>query len=57
MQTLARDFGFLSPDADMPTWLAGAGLEVAQRYALPNGRIYALLRLAPCTTLPCAALP
>jgi hypothetical protein len=57
MQTVARDVGAPPPDADVPIWLAGAGLEVAQRYALPNGRIYALLRFAPCTGLPCTALP
>jgi len=30
-------------DDEVPTWIAAAGLKIAHRYALPNGRRYALL--------------
>jgi hypothetical protein len=30
-------------DDEMPAWIAASGLKVAHRYALPNGRRYALL--------------
>jgi len=30
-------------DDGLPTWMAAAGLKIAHRYALPNGRRYALL--------------
>jgi 4-amino-4-deoxy-L-arabinose transferase-like glycosyltransferase len=30
-------------DDELPTWIAASGLKIAHRYALPNGRRYALL--------------
>jgi hypothetical protein len=30
-------------DAPLPAWIAASGLRIAHRYALPNGRRYALL--------------
>jgi hypothetical protein len=30
-------------DAELPAWIGASGLKVAHRYALPNGRRYALL--------------
>jgi 4-amino-4-deoxy-L-arabinose transferase-like glycosyltransferase len=41
--------GRLKPEAleeGLPSWIAASGLEVAHRYALPNGRRYALLEAA-----------
>jgi hypothetical protein len=32
---------------DLPAWTPALGLRVAHRYALPNGRRYALLETAP----------
>jgi 4-amino-4-deoxy-L-arabinose transferase-like glycosyltransferase len=34
----------------LPSWAAELRLRVARRYALPNGRRYALMELAPATT-------
>jgi 4-amino-4-deoxy-L-arabinose transferase-like glycosyltransferase len=33
-------------DDEPPTWIAASGLKIAHRYALPNGRRYALLEVA-----------
>jgi 4-amino-4-deoxy-L-arabinose transferase-like glycosyltransferase len=33
-------------DDELPTWIAASGLKIAHRYALPNGRRYALLEAA-----------
>jgi 4-amino-4-deoxy-L-arabinose transferase-like glycosyltransferase len=33
-------------DDELPSWIAASGLRVAHRYALPNGRRYALLEAA-----------
>jgi 4-amino-4-deoxy-L-arabinose transferase-like glycosyltransferase len=33
-------------DDELPTWIAASGLKIAHRYALPNGRRYALLESA-----------
>jgi 4-amino-4-deoxy-L-arabinose transferase-like glycosyltransferase len=33
-------------DDGLPTWIAASGLKIAHRYALPNGRRYALLEAA-----------
>jgi hypothetical protein len=33
-------------DDQLPPWIAASGLAVARRYALPNGRRYALLEAA-----------
>jgi 4-amino-4-deoxy-L-arabinose transferase-like glycosyltransferase len=33
-------------DDELPTWIAASGLKIAHRYALPNGRRYALLEVA-----------
>jgi 4-amino-4-deoxy-L-arabinose transferase-like glycosyltransferase len=33
-------------DDELPTWIAASGLRIAHRYALPNGRRYALLETA-----------
>jgi 4-amino-4-deoxy-L-arabinose transferase-like glycosyltransferase len=53
-QRLARDFGLhfngaaqAADDAAEPAWLPAAGLRVAKRYALPNGRRYVLLEVSP----------
>lgn len=45
----AKRFGFgasLRDDA-LPPWIAASRLQIARRYALPNGRRYALLEAAP----------
>jgi 4-amino-4-deoxy-L-arabinose transferase-like glycosyltransferase len=34
-------------DDELPPWIAASGLKIAHRYALPNGRRYALLEAAP----------
>jgi hypothetical protein len=33
-------------DDELPAWIAASGLKIAHRYALPNGRRYALLEAA-----------
>jgi 4-amino-4-deoxy-L-arabinose transferase-like glycosyltransferase len=33
-------------DEELPAWIAASGLKIAHRYALPNGRRYALLEAA-----------
>ena len=33
-------------DDELPTWITASGLKIAHRYALPNGRRYALLEAA-----------
>jgi 4-amino-4-deoxy-L-arabinose transferase-like glycosyltransferase len=38
--------GAAALDDELPRWIGASGLEVAQRYALPNGRRYALLEAA-----------
>jgi 4-amino-4-deoxy-L-arabinose transferase-like glycosyltransferase len=42
----AGRFGTHALDDELPTWIAASGLKVAHRYALPNGRRYALLEAA-----------
>jgi 4-amino-4-deoxy-L-arabinose transferase-like glycosyltransferase len=53
-QRLARDVGLRrsggTPPADgesAPAWAGPAGLKVAERYSLPNGRRYGLLEMLP----------
>lgn len=43
---LAERVGVRLRDDDLPPWIAACGLRVAHRYALPNGRRYALLESA-----------
>jgi 4-amino-4-deoxy-L-arabinose transferase-like glycosyltransferase len=42
---LARHVRIHASDDEPPAWVADAGLRTAHRYALPNGRRYALLEL------------
>jgi 4-amino-4-deoxy-L-arabinose transferase-like glycosyltransferase len=50
--TIATAFGAARPLGDKPElpWLAAAGLRVAKRYSLPNGRRYALLEPVPTSS-------
>ena len=43
---IAARFDSRALDDEAPTWIAASGLKVAHRYALPNGRRYALLEAA-----------
>jgi hypothetical protein len=47
LQRIADEFGFdtgpMRDSAAEPAWISASRLRVAQRYALPNGRRYALL--------------
>ncbi len=43
---IAERFGSRALDDAPPAWIAASGLQIAHRYALPNGRRYALLEAA-----------
>ena len=42
----AERFDARALDDGLPSWIAASGLKIARRYALPNGRRYALLEAA-----------